>query len=438
MTIRNRVTRPDRTTAALAVWVVLVVGSHIAGRIVEAAGTRVFVETPPIMGDLSPRLNLFLVLPVVVAAGVIRWGPGFAERLPWRALLWSAAAAAAAWAVSLALVDGTAALTAPLRHGPDYLHSLQFVDAPGPFLETFTDRIAEYTIHVQGHPPGFLLLLWWMGRIGLGGAGWAAVLVIAGGAAAVPGVLLALREMAGEVRARAAAPFLVLAPAAIWLATSADALYLGMGAWGIALIVLATGRRDLLGDLQALGGGIVCGLGLHASYGLVPLGAVVLAVAIWRRRIRPLAFGSIGIAAVTAAFVVNGFWWLDGLAATQERYFAGLASRRPYAYFVFGNLGAFALTVGPAAAAGLVRLRHHGTGLLVAAGVVAVLAADLSGMSKGEVERIWLPFVPWVLVAAWPLVVGVRDRIDHHAARVWLAGQAVVALAIQTLVRTPW
>ena len=37
--------------------------------------------------------------------------------------------------------------------------------------------------------------------------------------------------------------------------------------------------------------------------------------------------------------------------------------------------------------------------LLAGAAVLCVLAADLSRMSKAEVERIWLPFVPWLLLS---------------------------------------
>jgi hypothetical protein len=52
--------------------------------------------------------------------------------------------------------------------------------------------------------------------------------------------------------------------------------------------------------------------------------------------------------------------------------------------------------------------------LLARAATAAVAAADLSGLSKGEVERIWLPFAPWVTVASaalpdderWPVISG--------------------------------
>jgi hypothetical protein len=52
--------------------------------------------------------------------------------------------------------------------------------------------------------------------------------------------------------------------------------------------------------------------------------------------------------------------------------------------------------------------------------------ADLSQLARGEVERIWLPFVPWLALAA------PGDR------RGWLAVQVAVALALQSLLVSPW
>jgi hypothetical protein len=59
-----------------------------------------------------------------------------------------------------------------------------------------------------------------------------------------------------------------------------------------------------------------------------------------------------------------------------------------------------------------------------------VALSDLSGFTKGEVERIWRPFVPWLTIAAASL-----PAAGH---RLHLAAQGGVALAIQIGVRTPW
>ena len=65
-----------------------------------------------------------------------------------------------------------------------------------------------------------------------------------------------------------------------------------------------------------------------------------------------------------------------------------------------------------------------------AAAVLAVLAADLSGLSKAEVERIWLPFAVWLVAAA--------ALLPARQIRWWLGAQAVIALAVNHLLLTTW
>ena len=74
-----------------------------------------------------------------------------------------------------------------------------------------------------------------------------------------------------------------------------------------------------------------------------------------------------------------------------------------------GNLAALAIATGPAVAVGLARLRNARVWWLVGGAVAAVMLADLSGMSKGEVERIWLQFAVWLLPAA-----GASGRPSAH------------------------
>jgi hypothetical protein len=301
------------------------------------------------------------------------------------------------------------------------------------FLGGFVENIRAYPVHVQGHPPGTVVFLAVLRNVGLGGPDWVAGVFVVGGALAVPAVLLATRDIAGEQLARRAAPFLVLAPTAIWLATSADALYTGLSAWGAALLVIATGRRDRRGDLAAAAGGVLLAGSAFCSYGLVLVALVPIAAAVARRRIRPLMVAAAGSLLVTGAFAVAGFWWFAGLAATRGRYGAGIAASRPYLAFLVIDLSAFALALGAATAVAFGRLHDRALWLLVGAALAAVVLADLSGMSKGEVERIWLPFTPWLLVANAALTRPGRARPSG-----WLAVQAGTAIVIESLVHTPW
>jgi methylthioxylose transferase len=145
---------------------------------------------------------------------------------------------------------------------------------------------------------------------------------------------------------------------------------------------------------------------------------------------------------------VAGFWWLDGYHLTVRRYYQGLASARPYAYWVWANLALAVLCAGPAAAAVLGRavpaaLRDRPwrwkdrpqavlrpVVILPLAACAAMVAADLSGLSKAEVERIWLPFAVWLPAGAALLPASTHRR--------WLAVQAATALAVNHLLSTTW
>jgi hypothetical protein len=415
-----------RDAKAMFVWVVLIAGAAVGGRILnESFATNILA--PPLFGRFDLRIGATTVLAAAVCGTVVWLGPRVAATFSWPALLIVTPVAATVWAVSLALVDGVDALTAPLMGPHDYLASVGGIDAPGVFLQSFAGQLENFPLHVQGHPPGMVLIFWGMSQIGLGGAGWSTVLVIATGASASAALLLVVKSLAGESWARNLAPFLVLSPAAIWIATSADAFFMGVGAWGIALLALGAQRRS---DYLALAGGVVLGLLLFLSYGAVALGPVALVAAWVHGGFRPLLVALGGLLAVTLVFLAAGFWWFDGLSGTVTRYGAGVSSQRPIAWFAVANLGALALVLGPAAAAGLARLRRAPASALTWAALAGVLAADLSGLSKGEVERIWLILVPWILVAC--------ATIDLRRARGMLALQGLAALAIQTGVRTPW
>ena len=418
-----------RTTAlVLVAWVVLIVGAGRWGRAIADSGRVIRLGAAPLGGWYDWRLNGRVVLPVVVGAVLVVGLPRLAPRMAWRRLLVVAALAAALWAVSLAATDGWFGLTNPtVLRGDEYLLDVPQVEDPGAFLRGFTDDIDRYVTHVRSHPPGLLLGLWGLDRVGLGGPGWAAALFIAGGAAAVPGVLVTVRRVASEGTARAALPFVVLAPAALWVATTADALFAGVGAWAVAGVVLALHRDDRRGDRLALAGGLGFGALAHLAYGAVLVAAIPLVVAVVRRRARPVALAVVGALPVFVAFSAAGFWWVDGLLTTAGEYGESVARTRPYGYFLVANVAALAIVVGPAVAVGLVRLRDRALWPLVGGAALACAVADVSGMSKGEVERIWLPFAVWLLPAGACL-----------RSRWWLVAQVACAVLVQVAVRSRW
>ena len=310
----------------------------------------------------------------------------------------------------------------------EYLSVLPGVgDHPGVWLSTFVAGIHDFPTHVAGHPPLAVLVFWALAKIGLAGPGWASALCIVAGSSATSAVLVVLRTLGDEDRARRTVPYLAIAPFVLTIATSADAVFLGVSAWGIAALAVAARRRSAtLGVV----GGLLLGATIYLSYGLIVVGAIAIAVLVLQWSPRVAVAAVLGALAVAAAFTASGFWWVDGVRATAVRWDAGTGSDRPYAFTVFGNLAVLAVIAGPACAAALGWVRDRATILLAGAAAVAVLALDLSGVTRGEVERIWLPFAPWLVLLCGALPV--------RAMRTALAAQIVVALAVEGILALSW
>ncbi|WP_280407021.1 hypothetical protein [Nocardia carnea] len=406
----------------------------------ESWRERLFAGAAPIFGWWSPHIGWGTVPAIALAAAVVAQGPALARRLRWRPLLGAGYAAALAWAFALALVDGwERGFASRLADGHEYLTEVPGVTDIPLMLDTFTGRILDgrpdsWTTHVSGHPPGALLFFVLLDRLGLGGPTWAGIVCVVTGCSAPIAVAVALRALGSEDRARAAFPFLVLAPAAIWIAVSADAMFAGVTAWAVALLALAAGAgRPALS--AAVGAGLLFGFGIYLNYGLVLMGFVAVAVLVAARTARPLLPAVVGALLVVAAFTIAGFWWFDGYHLVVERYYQGIATDRPYGYWWWGNPAATVCAVGLATAAALprtlARLRaREPAALLVAGALCAIAAADISGLSKAETERIWLPFDMWLLVATAYLPVA--------RARPWLTVQAAGALLLVHLLFTNW
>ncbi len=422
--------RFDRESLVGWAWLALIGSCYLWGENLLEAERRIALHAPPLFGRFAWHPVGGLIVAIAIAGLVVFACDRHFQRLSWPRLIVVSISSAALFAAALAGSGGLGGLTSPLLGPHDYLPAVSQIVSPVDFLNGFARRLGDYPIHVRGHPPGTVLVLWGMDRLGLGGAGWAAATMIAAGASASGAALLATKEIAGEKLARRCAPFLILSPAAIWIATSADALFAGVSAWGVALVVLSTGRKGRTSDLLAFLGGALFGAALFLSYGVVPLAAIALAAGVYQGRPKPLVIATVAVLLIAAAFGAGGFWWLDGLRATLTEYRLGVSQTRPAAFFAVNNLAAFSVAVGPAVWIGLSYLKRSPLWLIAGATLVAIVAADLSGLSRGEVERIWLPFVPWLSVAV--------AAIPDAARRRWLGAQAFLAIAVQAGVATPW
>ncbi len=421
----------------VALEVVLLVVAAVVGIVLNARGVPLRVAAPPLYASWRPHLGWGTPAAIAVAGAAVWWLPGWARRAPWWRLLGMSYLAALAWTLSLAMVDGwSAGLATRLTPQAEYLNEVpRVVDIPA-MLAGFTGRIldfqpASWSTHTAGHPPGALLVFVWLDRIGLGGGGPAGLACVLTGATVAVSVPVTLRALSDEAAARAVVPFLVLFPGAVWVGTSADGLFAGVVAAGLALLAIRPWWAGLPG-------GLLLGFALYLSYGFVLAGGLALAVVLLRQRARlaTLAGASAGVAVVAAAFTATGFWWPAGYELVVQRYYQGWAAERPYGYFVWANLACLVLAAGPALGpslwrAGLtIRDRPAGVSWLPLAAAAAVLTADLSGLSRAEVERIWLPLAVWLLAAT--------ARLPSHQVRGWLMAQAATALAVNHLLWTNW
>ncbi|MGC4766075.1 hypothetical protein ACLQ20_24805 [Micromonospora sp. DT46] len=457
---RTSTRRRHLDLAVLGVEVALVAVATTVGAVLNARGVGLHADAAPLYATWQPHAGWGTPAAVLVAAGVIGLGVRWARTARWVPLLGAAWLASTAWTLALALVDGwSAGLTERLTPQAEYLHEVPGTTDIPAMLAGFTGRILDFqpdswSTHTAGHPPGALLVFVGLDRIGLGGGTAAALACVLVGATVTVSVPVALRALGASGAAHAVLPFLVLLPGAVWVGASADGIFAGVVAAGLALLAVR-------GRVAPAVGGLLLGFALHLSYGFVLVGLLALAVLVLRPadRIAALCAGLAGVAAVVAAFGLAGFWWWDGYQRVVERYYQGWAADRPYGYWVWANLAALVLSAGPVLGPALCRAvaaagaaarsvptvprgparrrfavpavagRVGGpTVLLPVAAAVVVLAADLSGLSKAEVERIWLPFVGWLLIAAAHLPPATR--------RWWLAGQAATALAVSHLVWT--
>ncbi|MGM1078929.1 hypothetical protein ACS0VI_22230 [Streptomyces sp. H28] len=479
----SRSTRRDLYAVGAAVLLVTV--AALAGHHIQRTSRTLFVDWPPLLASWDPHLGPGTPAAVLVALATVAYGPTLAARLPWRALLPATWGAALAWTLSLALIDGWhRGIAGRLTTRHEYLRAVdRFHDIPAA-LQGFTQHILldapdNWPAHVAGHPPGATLTFVLLDRIGLRGGAWAGLWCITVGATACAAVLVTVRALTDENLARRAAPFLALAPAAVWVGTSADAYFAAVAAWAVALLALAVIRRS---PWWAGASGLLFGLTCFLSYGLTLVALIAAAVLVLGRhgiRGRPTLLVHLlaGLAVVPAAFTLAGFNWWEAYQLLVTRYHQGAGGIRPYGYWVWANLACTVLVVGPATVGGLRRtgtvlLRrrdrdHTGNGprpagtsggprprradasadvrlaVLVTAALLALLIADLSGMSKAETERIWLPFALWLLPAcaflSSPEPLGpAPGRAGAVPARVWLGAQASLALLINHLLFTGW
>ncbi|MBA3299207.1 MAG: hypothetical protein H0U24_03905 [Thermoleophilaceae bacterium] len=409
-------------------------GTVAYGLIATAAGTELGTPLPPFLAEWDPRVGPLAPLAVALLAA----GAALAPRLQLPSVSaprFVAAASILGLALRLTLAaarDGVAGWYAVyevpnLEAANEYLPALPaFEFGLRFFLDTFAEIGTSLTVNAVGHPPGLLVVLH---LLGIESAQAMAALTIVGGALSVPLAYLLARRLLDERRARMATLLYVFAPSAmLYGATSADALYATL-ALLVALLLVA---RERVGQTF---GAATFALVSFFSYANLAVGAWATIVAAGRDGpARAVKLAALCAAALGAFYgglhLATGYDPVGALVSVESVYREGVASGRPYAFWLVGSPVAFLAALGLPTA--WYALRSAGAGSAAAIGVVAVLAvAAVLGFTKAETERIYLFIVPLACVAA-------ASSLPERRLRPVLAVLAAQALAAELLLETIW
>ena len=422
-----------------AAGVALAAGTIAYGFAARAEGTRLGASLAPFLWDWRPDLGTS-ALP---AAALLATGLWVAPRLRAPAVRpWAFAAATLALGLALRLVLGSArggveGLWAVYEVGNheaanEYLPALPALDFGTLFfLDTFAEVGTSLPVHAIGHPPGLLLTLHWLG---IDGAPGMAALTIGAGALAIPLTYLLARELLDEDRARSAALLYVFAPSAVlYGATSADALYATVALAAAIPLAVAARPAAVAGALPF--GAAALTVASFFSYANLAIGAWATLLAAQRAGLRrairvALVCGGVLAASYALLHLATGYDPVGVLQATESVYREGIASRRPYGFWLFGSPVAFLCALGLPIA--WFALRSAGARHAPAVALVAVvIVAAVLGFSKAETERIYQFLVPLACVSA-------AASLPARWLPLTLGALAVQALAIELLFYTVW
>jgi hypothetical protein len=399
---------------------------------------RLGTASAPFLGRYDLRLGPASLLAPIVATTVIllTLRRSFAH-LPWHIVQILGYGAALAWALSLALVDGFSGLTKALGAPESYLEDVHQIEGhPFEYIATFTDNPAAHSDAARGHPPGPVLLLWLFDRLGITNHIALGALITALATLTVPLVLAAVRDAVGETAARRFVPVLVLAPYAVWVAVSMDAFVAVLGAAGIVLGIRATRRRAKTSPVLALLAGVCTGVAALFSYASPWLGLSIVCVYFARRRPFLNVISGLGALIPVLAASLAGFSWPNGLQMAAEDFSLRVEPYRSAIWWAVLSVAALVVAAGPALVASARKMRNTPAWPFLVGAGTAVLFSIIAGQARGGVEHAWLPFFPWLTVAA--VAPETQGGPPVPTPTLLVAVGAVAGILVEALVNAPF
>lgn len=349
-------------------------------------------------------------------------------------------------ALALAGPNGVGELWQPLARPEEFLAEFgRFVqEGPRDWLAAYGERLRQFRLplHSSAHPPGGVLLMVALLLFTMHPVRMAVAL-------AGLGVLGAwgLQRLARHLLP----PDLALAAAALWLAVPSVALFNGTTvdvprAVAAIVVALAWHRAARRGRARSwFLAGAVHATALLLTLSLVTLLPVLVAL-VWshlrdRRPAELSGWAGAGVAGGVSVYLLlwlaTGFDMWDCAWTVRHNIATKLQVMERPAAMLLLNLPVFAASTGVALSGLLLagtgeRRPAWVRGILVGVGVGMAMTSPLV---RGEVERVWLPFTPFLALAA----AGMLQRPGGlHVAR-WV-GFALVAqaVAVEALFGTFW
>jgi methylthioxylose transferase len=430
----------------------LLVGTMVVCQAIPWASVAIAGNVPPLLAQLHPSVGPWLPVAIALIVAAIAILPRSLEWPRW-AFLSTAVGLGFVIAVALAAeAHGWSAVSAPFRRPLEYFASVPLAGELGPraFAERFAALDGRLSLHAATHGPNAVLFLWVLSKLTGGSVLGVSLLVALAGAAGVLPTYAIATELTDERGARLAALLFVCAPGVlIYSATSMDAVFMTVVACGLAALV-----RFPRSSAWAVAAGALCALAFSFTFGAFVLGLFAAGLALLALRDdRSAAATILARAGLVVAGLVLGLLLLrvaqganllaDFRAASRAHYHD--ASRaRPYLFWVVANIPAFLWVAGvvqTALFAHRTRAQWRARVFGFETVVVGVLAlSSLSGVFLGEVDHVWLFFIPALAVVAGDgLRTMLRDAGDaDRSLRLVLGGAFLQALLIQVLLYTYW
>jgi hypothetical protein len=366
-----------------------------------------------------------------------------------------------------------------------YLQSALHTPSISAFFGDYPETIhgSDWCNHCRTHPPGPVLIYWlairgaesvppaWQETIlqalpvgpyadlppaaVLAGAGVAHMIPLAAALMVLPLYGLA-RQLASPERAVGLAALGAVVPAVVLMSPEFDQFYGALSA--VLLYVVITGLRQTHGFLLwGVGAGVLLTFGIFWSLGLLVLAgpAVVLALAAvfglvplpvspGLEKLQPrrlplsaasawlLGFGAGALLPWFVAGMTGLFHPLTVLGEIRYAQFGGITAMRPFGPWAVVNLIDFfqflGLPLAITALLVLVRGRHAHLNLFAFLFWGVVLFLEVSGATRAEVGRLWIPIVPLALTSLY--YAAGHGGLSASGVRALLASQYAICVVI--------